>query len=207
MTAFASVDLPAPFGPTRAWMWPSQKSMVRPLRTFFPARVRVTLRTSRIPIAVSLESGVGFRWRCAASGGRYVRLSGPPRQGGSLLSERGHLARARERRGPEGVVSRLGKRAYRARAGRDLEPKTDAMERGHLAGGREGECLPGPRREGERRVVDPRGRGRPAEAPGRGSASNRSLQEASRTAQGSGNPVTRARLGARRACVAASRRG
>src|SRR5436305_14095041 len=55
MIAFASVDLPEPFGPISAWTWPCCTSRSRPLRiSFSPART-CRLRISRCDIGL-LES-------------------------------------------------------------------------------------------------------------------------------------------------------
>src|SRR5215208_4126298 len=83
MIALASVDLPDPFGPMRAWIWPSSIVRSTPLRiSFSPARTW-RLRISRSDIGLLGDSEA------------WLRAGLDDRQRGDTLRHAG-LATARE---------------------------------------------------------------------------------------------------------------
>src|SRR5436305_4280897 len=68
MIAFASVDLPDPFGPIRAWMLPFSTSRLTPLRIFLPSAVTCRLRISSSAMAPDSVAVGGLSLRRADRG-------------------------------------------------------------------------------------------------------------------------------------------
>src|SRR4051794_16630454 len=70
MMTFASVDLPEPFGPMRAWISPLLTDRSRPLRIFLSPAWTCRLRISRSAMCSGPEVGGRFKsmWRSGADG-------------------------------------------------------------------------------------------------------------------------------------------
>src|SRR5436190_5448832 len=69
MIAFASVDLPEPFGPMRAWISPADTSRSRPLRMGFPSALTCRFLISRSAIRLRCRGW----WLGGATGDRRLR--------------------------------------------------------------------------------------------------------------------------------------
>src|SRR3954447_1740470 len=84
MIALASVDLPDPFGPISAWIWPSSMVRSRPLRiSFSPARTwRLRISSSDMRLLGEFEA--------------WSRAGLDDRQRGDALRKRDRLAASRE---------------------------------------------------------------------------------------------------------------
>src|SRR5688500_1136636 len=70
MMALARVDLPEPFGPIKAWIWPVDTSRSSPFRICLPSAFTCRLRISRSAIGLRFRGwrGAGFRGGSAGDG-------------------------------------------------------------------------------------------------------------------------------------------
>src|SRR4051812_49062074 len=96
MITLASVDLPEPFGPMRAWIWPFSMARSTPLRISFSPALTCRLRIS------SSDKRISF-WKL------WLRAGLDDRQRGDALGRRDHVAAAREldQLGERGALERL----------------------------------------------------------------------------------------------------